>query len=178
MTFNKFLRSAFSYFARKLDLPRETGILWQKECGHYPEEFFDWALQQIKAVNSGRDFLGNPPKAVQELWTQWLRINPQKVERREFRCQNPHCEDGRFYVYEREKETDILTRRTAFCGECKALGQQMTNGMTTVQAEACGYILPTPEWNAEYESQQITFQAEAWNRNAELRRSKILREKR
>jgi hypothetical protein len=178
MNFSKFLRDSFSYFAKKLVLSRETGVLWEKECGQYPDEFFDWALQQLKALNSGRDFLANPPKVIHELWQQWLKLNPRKVERRELQCLNPHCEDERFYVYEREKDTDILTRRTAFCGECKAMGQQMTNGMTRAQAESSGYILPCAEWDAAYEAQQKTLHADAWDRNAELRRPKILREKR
>lgn len=166
MTFAGFLRNTYAYFGKKQDLPRATGILWENECGHYPDPFFDWAFQHVKASDSGKNFLANPPKAVHEYWQQWLRANPQKVERKEFSCQNPYCKGGWFWAYERDKDTGGLTKRLAACGECKSLGPSMLHGMTRGQAVGREYLLPEPEVEAEYKNQQQGFIDRAWEKSS------------
>jgi hypothetical protein len=166
VNFAGFLRNTYAYFGKKQDLPRATGILWENECGHYPDPFFDWAFQQVKASDSGKNFLANPPKAVHEYWQQWLRANPQKVEHKGFSCQNPYCKGGWFAVYERDRESGTLTKRLAPCAECKSLGSAMLHGMTRGQAVSRGYLLPEPEVGAEHTNRQQAMIDLAWEKSA------------
>jgi hypothetical protein len=79
-------------------------------------------------------------------------------------CKNPYCRDGWFRVFERQ--ADILTVRLAPCGECCALGRQMTHGLTRAAAAARGYLLPTEDLEAEYSEQWEEMRAVAFERSA------------
>ena len=61
MNFKTFLQSAFTFFGKRMDVPKMTGVVWERECP-YPEEFFNWAYQHLKSSDSGKLFFANPPK--------------------------------------------------------------------------------------------------------------------
>ncbi len=176
--FKRFAGMAYLYFGRDVNsVPPDTLSLWMKEVGNYPAEFFSWALEHVKSLDSGRTVIANLPKAVKELWAQWLRANPDKHERREFSgCKNPLCEDGRFWVYEQNHETSELTRRIAICAECRRVGQGMTAGMSRYQAERAGYLLPNDDLDARYSEQQEEKTAKDWARFADVRAPRFVRE--
>ncbi len=164
--FKRFAGMAYLYFGRDVNaIPADTLNIWVKEVGGFPAEFFTWALEHVKSMDSGRTITSNLPKVVKELWGQWLRVNPDKAERAETSgCRNPHCEDGRFWVFQEDKQTRKLTKRIAICAECKKLGSSMTCGLTRDQAVRAGYLLPSDHTEATYLDQQTAEREIAWER--------------
>lgn len=176
LSFRSFAGMAFVYFGKDINrINRTTLNTWEQEVGHLPAEFFNWALERVKSMESGSLLLSNPPRAVKNLWQEWLRSNPDKKapdERME--CPNPFCTEGRFWVYERLK-TGELVKRVAICAECRQLGAGMSAGLTRSQAERSGYMLPGEDIDEQYRNQHSEAISESWDRFAPLRRSNLHR---
>ena len=156
MTFKQFLQASFTYFGKKMDLPKATGEMWEKDCGKYPGEFFEWAIEHIKSQDTGKNFLGNPPKAVRDLWFQWLQANPRKVEHKEFFCKEEHCKEGLLFVYKGKY-------RSAFrCEQCNASVLLGIPGSTAHKLILAGYV---PETFEEIKARTVQCNPELWKKN-------------
>ena len=108
MKYLEFMKSLYAYFSKPLP-KADSARIWKEEIGGYPTEFYEWAYSVLK--NREKKFPDSPPFAVKELWREWLRRNPDKLERREFSCRQLKCESGFLFVW---KEHSFVFR----CREC------------------------------------------------------------
>ncbi len=141
MTFKKLVQFIFPYFRVAVPTP-ETGEVWREECGAYPEEFYDWACAKLKAGKKA--VLENFPASVNQLWDEWIRINPSKVEHHEFGCSNPACHRGIVSYYVRD-DKGFWSLTGARCGDCR-LQAGVNHGMLMLSErdiENDGYLLAT-----------------------------------
>ena len=96
MTFADCVKKSHFYFKHAKLPADETMDIWTEEAGKFPSEFYDWAFMSLKARE--KKLPDNFPQAVLELWQEWMRRNPEKIERREFRCKQKECADGLLFV--------------------------------------------------------------------------------
>lgn len=89
----KFIADLDRFFERK-QTPIETVTLWFDEVKHLPAEFLPFAAKEIR----GKEFFPrNLPWAVLQLWPEWLKANPQRLEPERMEdC--PGCADGKGWI--------------------------------------------------------------------------------
>ncbi len=175
MRFGELVKLIFPYFQSKPP-GQETKEVWVYECGNYPEQFYDWAYARLKSGK--KTVLENFPLSVNQLWEEWCRKNPGKVDHSETACRQPACHNGIISYFERD-ENKFWQIYGARCGHCRVLANVNNDMlMTTVRKIEDDGNLPATWANIqrvakENHDRSLELYPEKWARYGKSGRRKI-----
>jgi hypothetical protein len=140
------------YYERK-EPKDETVSEWMQQCGRIPAVCSEWMIEHIKERYEG--FPKNLPQVLFGMWGEWVRSNPQNIERREFMCKEEHCRDGLLFVY---KDKYRFAFRCERCNASELLGIPADTMERLILA---GYI---PETFEEIKARTVQSDPDLWRR--------------